>query len=192
MSRILIGGLDFETTGLKQEDGHRIIEAALQIHDLDTGAVLGRVEQRINPQRAIDEKAQAVHGIRFEDLLTSPTWDVFAPKLAALMDKCQYIVAHNGEGFDAPFVVREFIRVGVAPPKIMLVDTMLQGRWATPDGAVPNLKALCWASDVAYDPALAHAAMYDVDRMMECFFKNYKTGFFKLPTAPFEMQAVSK
>jgi DNA polymerase-3 subunit epsilon len=188
----VVGFLDFETTGLSQEDGHRFIECALMLADLDTGAVLGKVEQRLNPQRGIDEKAQAVHHIAFEDLIACPLWDAFAPKLAALLGKCNYVVAHNGEGFDIPFMYREFIRVGIAPPVVNLVDTMLSGRWATADGAVPNLKALAWACDVPYDTEKAHAAMYDVEVMKDCFFAQYPRGFFKLPTAPFVLQATVK
>lgn len=192
MTRIIVGFLDFETTGLKQEDGHRIIETALILCDLNTREVIGTVEQRTNPERPIDEKAQAVHGIRYEDLVACPTWPVFAPKLAALLGRCHYVVAHNGEGFDLPFVFREFIRVGIAPPRVMLTDTMLQGRWATPDGAVPNLGALAWACDVPYDTTKAHAALYDVEVMRDCFFSQYERGFFQLATSPFVLQPIKE
>lgn len=185
MARRLVAGLDTETTGLSQVDGHRLVEVAAVIYDLDTRAELGRFETRLNPQRGIDAKAQEVHGISYEELVGKPLWETVAPKLSTLLSKCHYVVAHNGEGFDLPFVWGEFLRVGAPMPEVRLVDTMLQGRWATPDGAVPNLGALCFASGVPYDKDKAHGATYDVEVMMACFFEQYPRGFFSLPADPF-------
>jgi DNA polymerase-3 subunit epsilon len=189
---IVLGFLDFETTGIAQEKGHRIIEAALVLHELESKRRLGEFVTRINPERSIDADATAVHGIKFEDLVSEPTWPVIAPKLSALVGKCQYVVAHNGVGFDAPFLARELIRVGVEVPPMRVIDTMLQARWATPDGSVPNLGALCFACGVSYDTAKAHAALYDVDRMAECFFSQFDRGFFTLPTEPFVLPPAKK
>jgi DNA polymerase-3 subunit epsilon len=180
MSRTVVCGLDIETTGLSQPEGHRIIEVAAIVYDLATEKEAGRYAVRINPERGIDAGAQAVHGIAYEDLIGCPTWETVAPKLSKLMSACDYVVAHNGIGFDMPFIYGEFIRAGVALPEVAVVDTMLQGRWATADGAVPNLGLLAYASDVAYDKTKAHAAIYDVEVMMSCFFKHWKSDFFKL------------
>lgn len=184
--RTLIAGLDIETTGLNQTDGDRIIEIAIAIHNLNTKARVGAFETRINPQRSIDPSAQEVHGISFEMLAGKPLWGEIAPKVAALLGKCHYVVAHNGLGFDMPFVYGELLRQGSALPKVGLVDTMLQARWATPDGSLPNLGALCFAAGVDYDKAKAHGALYDVDVMMEAFFSQFKNGFFQLPTSWYE------
>lgn len=186
MTRTIVAGLDIETTGLSQPDGHRMVEVAAILYDFASRERLGAFETRINPERGIDPKAQAVHGIKFEDLIHAPRWESIAPKLSALLSKCQYVVAHNGEGFDLPFVWGEFLRVGVPMPEVRLVDTMLQGRWATHDGAVPNLGALCFASGVPYDTTKAHGATYDVEVMMDCFFRHWQRGFFRLPVAPYK------
>jgi DNA polymerase-3 subunit epsilon len=183
MSRVIFGGLDFETTGLDVHRGHRLIELALTLHDED-GKRLGSYETRLNPGRGIDPDAQKIHGIAFEDLLGQPTWETVAPKFSALLGKCSYVVAHNGEGFDLPFVAYELMRVGAPVPAVYSIDTMLQGRWATPDGAVPNLGALCFAMGVPYDTGKAHGAGYDVAVLMDCFFKGLKRGLFTLPTGP--------
>lgn len=185
MTRRIIAGLDIETTGLEQVEGHRIIEVAAVLYDLDTKARLGAFERRINPQRGIDEKAFAVHKISVEDLIGKPVWEEVAEPLSRVLRSCQYVVAHNGIGFDMPFIYGEFIRAGVPLPEVGVVDTMLQGRWATPDGSVPNLGALCWASGVDYDKEKAHGATYDVEVMMQCFFRHFESGFFRLPTEPF-------
>ncbi len=60
-------GVDTETTGLEVENGDKIIEIALIKYDLD-GAKLEEFVQRIDPERNIDPKAQAVHGISYSDL----------------------------------------------------------------------------------------------------------------------------
>lgn len=184
--RRIIAGLDLETTGKEQEKGHRIIEIACVLHDLDTRARIGSFEQRINPQRGIDPDAQAVHGISFEDLVSCPVLEDVAPKISALLQRCDYVVAHNGVGFDMPFLFGELLRVGSPlPANVRVIDTMLQGRWATSDGAVPNLGTLCFASDVPYDKSLAHGATYDVEVMLQCFFKHFGSGFFTLPEQPY-------
>jgi DNA polymerase-3 subunit epsilon len=185
VSELIIGGLDLETTGLKQEDGHRIIEIAISIYrynpETHVRANVLRWEQRINPGRSIDPAAQAVHKIPFEALVGMPVWPEVAPRVAKLMAKCDFLVAHNGDGFDLPFIAMELLRVGVAVPDVLSVDTMTAGRWATPLGKSPSLRELAFACDVPYDPEKAHAALYDVDVTMECFFLGLEQGFFQIP-----------
>ena len=185
--RNLLAALDTESTGLDQTAGHRLIEVAVNVWDMDARAKVGKFVQRINPQRGIDPEAQAIHGIPYEDLVNEPTWEVVGPKLAKLLGACRYALAHNGEGFDLPFIYRELLRIGEPMPKLRSIDSMLQARWATPDGSLPNLKALCFACDVNYDPAQAHAADYDVQVMEQCFFRQLDRGFFTLPTTIYEL-----
>jgi DNA polymerase-3 subunit epsilon len=182
----LIAGFDTETTGLDQAKGHRIIEVAAILYNLDTGDRVGKFVQRINPQRPIDPGAQAVHGISFEDVSSCPVWDDVAPKLVKILNRCDAIVAHNGESFDMPFLNAELNRVGIAGVRTPLVDTMVQGRWATPMGKFPNLGELCFACGVNYDPEKAHAADYDVEVMMQSFFTGYRRGFFTVPLTKLE------
>ena len=63
--------IDTETTGLKTEDGHRIIEfAALEMIDRKlTGKSL---HLYINPERDIDADASKIHGILNEHLVNKP------------------------------------------------------------------------------------------------------------------------
>ncbi|NTX18026.1 3'-5' exonuclease [Burkholderia cepacia] len=179
----IITGFDLETTGLDWNDGHRIIEVAAVLYDLDVGTRLGQYVQRVNPQRPIDEKAQAVHKITFDMLTSEPTWEQVAPAVSTILARTNYVVAHNGFGFDFPFVTHELQRVGVAVPEITGIDTMLEARWATPFGKLPNLGELCFACGVHYDPSQAHAALYDVERMMEAYFAARKMGNFFGPHA---------
>jgi len=176
----IIAGLDLETTGLDWATGHRIIEVAAILYS-DDGTKMGGFVKRINPERAIDPKAHAVHGISFEDLAMEPKWSEIAPKLHAVLSRCDQVVAHNGIGFDVPFLAHEFKREGLSLPSCLhhCYDTMVDGRWATPMGKLPNLGELCFATEVSYDPGAAHAADYDVDVMMQAFFAARKWGYFQ-------------
>ncbi|WP_323016394.1 3'-5' exonuclease [Castellaniella sp.] len=175
----LFVGIDLETTGLDWATGHRIIEVAAIIYREDETRV-GAYVQRIDPERAIDPKAQAVHGISYEELSMCPKWEAVAPKLHALLSKCDEAVAHNGRGFDAPFLIHEFDRVGLSVPSCLhrCVDTMVDGRWATPMGKLPNLGEFAFATGTPYDVAQAHGAEYDVMVMMQAFFAARKWGYF--------------
>jgi DNA polymerase-3 subunit epsilon len=170
--------IDLETTGLKQSEGHRIIEFGAILYELETKRLLGKYIQRINPQRPIDTKAQAVHGISFEDVANMPTLEEVAPKIIKVMNAADFFIAHNGEGFDIPFIRNELLRIGLNVDQKPLVDTMLSGRWATGMGKSPNLGELCFATGVPYDTSLAHGAEYDIKVMADAFFVGYDKGFF--------------
>jgi DNA polymerase-3 subunit epsilon len=173
-------GLDLETTGLQQEDGHRIIEIAMLTYDLNTRKMIGMYIERIDPERAIDPKAQAVHGIAYDDLVGCPKWDEVAPTIADYMSQGDLLIAHN-MGFDGPFLAGELMRAGLEVPNISSFCTKEDARWACPDGKYPKLSELCWSLGVEYDQAKAHGAEYDVAVTMQCFFAALDRGFFKLP-----------
>ena len=173
-------GLDLETTGLEQADGHRIIEIAMLTYDLDTRKRESCFIHRIDPERAIDPKAQAVHGIAYDDLVGCTKWDALAPAIATYMSQGDLLIAHN-MGFDGPFLAAELMRAGLEVPNISSFCTKEDARWACPDGKYPKLSELCWSLGVEYDQAKAHGAEYDVEVMMESFFRAYERGFFQLP-----------
>lgn len=171
-------GLDLETTGLEWEE-HRIIEIAIHSYDFATRKLEDRYVQRIDPERSIQAKAQEVHGIGYNELVGCPKFADVAPLLAHKLD-ADIAVIHNA-GFDAPFIAAEFRAAKLPPPRFTAFCTMENGRWACPDGKYPKLMELCFALQVPYDPEEAHAADYDVDRMMQCFWKALDRGFFKPP-----------
>lgn len=164
----ILAGLDTETTGLEPGD-HRLVEVYAGLYTFD-GRRHVEFNQRIDPQRSISIEAQRVHKISASDLVGKPTWDTVAPTLLKVLERAQGYVIHNAE-FDLKFLRYEFNRVGLTMPERPVVDTMADGIWATPDGKKPTLGELCLACGVSYDAMAAHAADYDVERMMECFFK---------------------
>lgn len=178
---MLVIGLDTETTGLSQEKGAKIIEIGLLTYDMATRKCVDRWVQRIDPEQPIEAGAQAVHGICYEDLVGSPKWTAVADDIAKRISRASLLVAHNMK-FDGPFIAAELIRVGVKVPDVHSFCTMENGRWACPDGKNPRLGELCFALGVEYDTAKAHGAEYDIEVMMDCFFKGLERGFYKLPS----------
>lgn len=177
---MILAGVDIETTGLDWGE-HRIIEFYAGLWTSRDRELVDSLTLRIHPGRAILPAAQAVHHISITDLEGCPPWVSVAPTIHTFLQSADILVAHNGIGFDLPFLNHEFERVKLPKIDRPIIDTMTQGRWASPVGAVPNLGALCWACEVEYYPAKAHAASYDVEVMMECFFKGLDWGRFELP-----------
>lgn len=177
---MIITGVDTETTGLSQEDGHRIVEICFRTYNTDTQTLVNSYIQRINPQRSIDAKAQEVHGISLSDLSGKPTWKDCVEDIQAMMREADVMIAHNMK-FDGPFIALELMRVGADVPPIEAFCTMENGRWATPNGKNPNLGELCFALGVDYTPEKAHSAEYDVDVMMKCLFKGMDRRFYTIP-----------
>lgn len=174
---MLIAGLDTETTGLEQAEGHRIIEIAILSYDTASRELVDKYVQRIDPERSIQAAAQEVHGISYDELVGCPKWNDVAPTIQAKLNKAGLLIAHN-MGFDGPFLAAELVRVGLTVPNITSFCTMENARWACPDGKFPKLAELCFALGVPYDPDLAHAAEYDVERMMDCFWRALDRGFY--------------
>ncbi|WLR90909.1 3'-5' exonuclease [Shinella zoogloeoides] len=177
----IIAGLDTETTGIEVGD-HRLIEIYIGLWKAD-GTKIFAFEQRIDPERSIAVDAQRVHGISSADLIGKPTWATVAPAVEKVLSKATHFVAHNA-AFDMGFLKYELERVKLKLPERPVIDTMAEGIWACPDGKKPTLQELCFAMNEEYDPALAHAAAYDVDVMMRSFFKALKQGWFSLPGVP--------
>lgn len=177
---MLITGLDTETTGLDPADGHRIIEIACLTYDSATRKLVDRYVQRIDPERPIQPKAQEVHGISYAELVGQPKWEAVAPEVHKRMQAADMMVAHN-MAFDGPFVGMELMRIGMTLPILETFCTMENGRWACADGKYPRLQELCFALGVTYDLAKAHAADYDVEVAMQCFWRGLDRGFYTPP-----------
>ncbi|QIG75702.1 DNA polymerase III epsilon subunit protein [Rhizobium phage RHph_Y2_17_1] len=180
-------GVDIETTGLERGD-HRIIEVYIGLYRGDK--LLKEFNQRIDPQRSIAKEAQDVHKISSADLVGMPVWSAVAPTVHAFLSKADSWVAHNGDDFDFPFIAYELKRAGLVMPEKPTVDTM-HFTWATPDGKKPNLRELCLACDVPYDPSLAHAADYDVKCMMQSLFAARRFGIVEWPQVASQIPAAA-
>src|SRR6476620_3313465 len=93
--------LDTETTGLRTEDGHRIIEIGCV--ELINRRLTGQTYHAyINPQREIDKEAVAIHGITTEFLQDKPYFETLANDFMAFISGAELII-HNAP-FDMAFL----------------------------------------------------------------------------------------
>lgn len=175
---VKIAGLDTETTGLHPAKGDRIVEIC--VVKVDTEGKSHEVfEQRINPRKQISPEASAVHHIYNEDLEDAPFFEDIADELSAFLSDVDLLVCHN-LAFDGEFIVSEYERVKKPVPDVQGFCTMETGRWATGTGKLPSLQELCFTCGINYDPEKAHAARYDVNRMLECLFVGLRRGWYSL------------
>ncbi|HWS68426.1 MAG TPA: DNA polymerase III subunit epsilon [Steroidobacteraceae bacterium] len=164
--------LDTETTGLEVEQQHRVIEIGCV--ELFNRRLTGRRFHRyLNPERDIDEGAQAVHGLSREQLSKEPT---FAQVHAEFLEFVQgaELVIHNAP-FDVAFLDAEFGRLGVAvaaPLKVAdfcrVLDTLALARQMHP-GQRNSLDALCKRYSVDNSHREYHGALLDARILAEVY-----------------------
>lgn len=183
---MIIGAIDIETTGLHVEKGDRITEVSIALINMkkDQRQIY---TQRVNPERNLSAESMRITGLTLEMLQAEPKWAVVGPELDRLLKRVDVLVAHNGDGFDLPFIKYEQESIGISNPiPEATVDTMLQARWATPDGKLPSLNELAWSLGYHYDANQAHAASYDADLTLSCYLEGWRRGFFTMPTERFK------
>ena len=160
---------DTETTGLEATQGHRIIEigAVELVNRRPTGKTFQRY---LNPERAIDAGAQAVHGLSLEFLATQPTFPQIVDELVAFITGAELII-HNAP-FDVGFLEHEFGRL--PPPQVMLSDfctvqdTLVLARQIHP-GQRNSLDALCKRYRIDNSNRELHGALLDARLLTEVY-----------------------
>ncbi|MBK5914805.1 DNA polymerase III subunit epsilon [Rhodocyclus purpureus] len=160
--------LDTETTGLEHKQGHRIIEIA------GVEMKSRRLTQRhfhyyLNPDRDIDEGAQAVHGISREFLQDKPR---FADIVSEFLDfvRGAELVIHNAP-FDIGFLNAELALLGMAPITTVCAgvrDTLRMAKEMHP-GKKNSLDALCTRYQVDNSQRTLHGALLDAEILAEVY-----------------------
>ena len=88
--------LDTETTGLSTAQGHRIIE--IGCIEMVNRRLTGREYHRfINPERDIDEGAEAVHGISNADLENEPLFADIAEDFLEFIRGAEVVASQGRE-----------------------------------------------------------------------------------------------
>lgn len=103
--------VDTETTGLTLEDEMVEIGMFLFQFDRDTGEIMeikGEYSGLREPGITMDQAAQQVHGIPFEQLKGK---EFDHTKVKELIDQTEIFIAHNVE-FDRPFVTKMYPEAG--------------------------------------------------------------------------------
>ena len=161
--------LDTETTGLEPEAGHRIIEIGAV--EIVGRRLTGRhFHQYLNPDRAIDEGAQAVHGLTAEFLADKPRFADIAEPLQAFLSGAEVII-HNAP-FDVGFLDAEWRRLGQGPENTAslceITDSLILARRLHP-GQKNSLDALCRRYDIDNTERTLHGALLDARLLAEVY-----------------------
>ena len=153
--------LDTETTGLEVAMGHRIIEIGCV--ELVSRRPTGRTFHRyLNPERDIDEAAEAVHGISRARLANEPRFAEVADDFIRFVEGAELVI-HNAS-FDVGFLNAEIRRLPGEPRPIdtlcNVLDTLALARELHP-GQRNNLDALCKRYGVDNSRRDFHGALLD-------------------------------
>ncbi len=156
---------DVETTGMKPEEGHAIVELAAE--RVRGREVIETFSSLVNPGRKAETEAIAIHGITNEMIAREgkPLLEV----IPAFMLFCEgaTLVAHNIK-FDLSFINKHLKDLGLPPLNNPLLDTLDLARSKLMLGSY----ALSYlAKHFAVPQPTAHRALADVEVTRQVLFK---------------------
>jgi DNA polymerase III subunit epsilon len=160
--------LDTETTGLRVEEGHRLIEIGC-IECVDRRVTDRQFHAYINPEREIDEGATQVHGMTWDQLKDKPRFRDIADEFLSFVDGAQ-IVIHNAE-FDRGFLDDELKRIGrpsFADHVDRIIDSLSHARDLHP-GQRNSLDALCQRYSIRNEHRVLHGALLDARLLADVY-----------------------
>ena len=160
--------LDTETTGLNARLGDRIIEIGC-IEMVNRRFTGNNWHQYLNPERAIEEGAKAVHGISDEFLADKPRFADVAKEFVEYVRGAELVI-HNA-AFDIEFLDMEFDRLGlgkVADHGVSVVDTLRMAR-ELHLGKRNSLDALCERYAVNNKHRTLHGALLDAELLADVY-----------------------
>ena len=160
--------LDTETTGLEVKDGHRIIEIGC-LELVGRRVTERRFHHYINPERASDDGALAVHGLTDEFLRDKPKFAEIADELLAFVADAEVII-HNA-AFDLEFLDAELKRLGRKPFAeccARVTDSLKLARELHP-GKRNSLDALCERYQVSNAHRTLHGALLDAGLLADVY-----------------------
>jgi DNA polymerase-3 subunit epsilon len=172
MARIVC--FDTETTGFDYALGERIIEiGAIEVID----GVLGRsFHEYINPERTISVDAYNVHKISNAFVADKPLFPEVAKRFLDFAGD-DLIVAHNGKGFDFPFINFQLAENGMPkiPPERQ-EDTMLMAQRRLPDLKSYSLDALAKYFNISLETrSEGHGALIDTEILAKVYLELAET-----------------
>jgi DNA polymerase III subunit epsilon len=160
--------LDTETTGLEARDGHRIIEVGC-LEIVGRRVTERRLHHYVNPERASDEGALAVHGLTDEFLRDKPKFGEVVDDLLAFVRDAEVII-HNA-AFDLEFLDAEFRRLGRPPFAghcAKVTDSLKLARELHP-GKRNSLDAPCERYAVSNAHRTLHGALLDAGLLADVY-----------------------
>lgn len=161
--------LDTETTGLETEQDHRIIEIGC-VEIINRRLTGKHLHLYINPQRDIDEAAQAVHGITRAFLADKPPFADIADEFLRFVHDAELII-HNAD-FDIGFLDHELNKLDDNHPGMrslcQVIDSLALAREQHP-GQRNNLDALCKRYHVDNSQRELHGALLDAEILADVY-----------------------
>jgi len=160
--------LDTETTGLKPEAGHRVIEIGAVV--LENRQLTNETyHQYLNPEFAVEQGALEVHGISNEFLQDKPKFHEVMEDFMAFVDGA-VLVMHNAP-FDVKFLNNELKLCGYGQQLAQvseIVDSLVIAKQRHP-GARNNLDALCKRYGISNAHRTLHGALLDAQILAQVY-----------------------
>lgn len=166
MSREIV--LDTETTGIRPEEGDRVVEIGCLelINHLPTGKTFHKY---VNPERDMPEEAFRVHGLSEEFLRDKPLFSAIADEFIDFIGDAPLVI-HNA-AFDIGFLDAELKRLGrEAIGLARSIDTVRIARSKFP-GAQVSLDALCRRFNIDNSGRVKHGALLDAELLAEVYLE---------------------
>jgi len=165
MERLIV--LDTETTGIRPEEGHRIIEVgAVQI--LNREITNTEFHKYVQPSRPAGDSVN-IHGITDKFLINKPQFDKISNDLLSFI-KGATLIIHNAP-FDLGFLNNE-LKINGIDKKIedicQIIDTLQLSKEQRP-GTMHNLDALCRRFGVDTSARTRHGALLDAQILAQVY-----------------------
>ncbi|GHD65659.1 DNA polymerase III subunit epsilon [Jeongeupia chitinilytica] len=162
--------LDTETTGLRVEDGNRILEiAAVEMVDRKLSPADRHLHRYINPGRDSEEGALNVHGLTTEFLADKPKFADIADEFLRFVEGAELII-HNAP-FDVGYLNMELGKLGRGPITDYVsgvIDTLKMAKDTFP-GKRNSLDALCDRFEIDRSGRTLHGALIDCELLSEVY-----------------------
>jgi len=165
MERLIV--LDTETTGIRPEEGHRIIEVgAVQI--LNREITNTEFHNYVQPNRPVGDSVN-IHGITDKFLINKPQFNKISDDLLSFIEGATLII-HNAP-FDLGFLDNE-LKINGNNKKIedicQIIDTLELSKKQRP-GTMHNLDALCRRFGVDTSARTRHGALLDAQILAQVY-----------------------
>jgi len=165
MERLIV--LDTETTGIRPEEGHRVIEVgAVQI--LNREITNTEFHKYVQPNRPVGDSVN-IHGITDKFLINKPQFDQISNDLLSFIEGATLII-HNAP-FDLGFLDNE-LKINGINKKIedicQIIDTLELSKEQRP-GTMHNLDALCRRFGVDTSARTRHGALLDAQILAQVY-----------------------
>jgi len=165
MERLIV--LDTETTGIRPDEGHRIIEVgAVQI--LNREITSTEFHNYIQPNRTVGDSVN-IHGITDKFLINKPQFDQISNDLLSFIEGATLVI-HNAP-FDLGFLDNE-LKINGINKKIedicQIIDTLELSKEQRP-GTMHNLDALCRRFGVDTSARTRHGALLDAQILAQVY-----------------------